>query len=158
MGEAINIRKLEPTEKDLILKIAEWYHEEWQTPIEKTLQILGNQVDDDLIFQLILMKDNKLIATGGLCNNANILNFHAKLHVFGPWVALLYTDKHYRRLGYGEKLLHQIELKAKDNNLKKIYLYTFTAERLYIRCGWRTIDKVEYKNHETVIMEKEMLY
>lgn len=157
MKKAISIRKLEPTEKDLILKIANWYYEEWNTPIEKTIRRLSTQAKDDLFFQLILTRENKPIATGGLCNNVNILNVHPQLNKFGPWVALLYTDKDYRGQGYGEALLRQIESCAIDSGLVKIYLYTFTAEALYKRCGWKVTDQVVYKNQETVIMEKELL-
>ena len=40
--------------------------------------------------------------------------------------------------------------------LPAIYLYTFTAESLYTKCGWKTIDKVSYKGYGTVIMQKEI--
>ena len=56
--------------------------------------------------------------------------------------------------GFGTMLLNQIEHCAKERGLTKIYLYTFTAESLYRRCGWKELDRVMYKDHDTVIMEK----
>jgi GNAT superfamily N-acetyltransferase len=154
MAPKITITKLDPTDKDLILKIANWYYEEWNTPIEKTIRRLTNQPNGDVLFQLVLAKDNEVVATGGLCNNVNILKVHEKLRKFKPWLALLYTAKDYRNQGLGKMLLEQIERCAKEEKLSKIYLYTFTAESLYRRCGWKQIDRVHYKGHDTVVMEK----
>ncbi len=156
MEQEIIIRKLCSTEKDLILKIAHWYFDEWNTPIDKTIRRLTNQPSDDVLCQLVLIKEDKLIATGGLYNNVNISNIHRKFGKFKPWIALLYTDKSYRNHGLGKILLEQIESCAKEYNLTKIYLYTFTAETLYRRCGWKQIERVTYKDHDTVVMEKEI--
>ena len=79
-----------------------------------------------------------------------------ELATFKPWVALLYTDKDYRNQGLGRLLLEQLEHCAQESKLSKIYLYTFTAESLYRRCGWKQIERVVYKDKDTVVMEKEL--
>ena len=156
MASEILINKLDPTDKDLGLKIANWYFDEWNTSIDKTIHRLTNQPNEDVLFQLVLSKENKVIATGGLCNNVSILKEYDKFKKFKPWVALLYTEKNYRNQGLGKVLLEQIEWLAKENNLTKIYVYTFTAESLYKRCGWTQIERVNYKDHDTVVMEKDI--
>jgi GNAT superfamily N-acetyltransferase len=156
MNRNIKISKLDPTAQELIQKIANWYFNEWNTPIEKTISRLSNQPGHDTIFQLVLALENEVVATGGLCNTVNIYHVHPKLKAYKPWVALLYTQEDYRNRGYGELLLNQIEDSAKEIGLTKIYLYTFTAESLYRRCGWREIDRVSYKGHDTVVMEKKL--
>lgn len=156
MEKQITVRKLKSAEMDLIVKIAKWYFDEWHTPIDKTIHRLANQPNDDVLFQLVLIKENKLVATGGLCNNVNIFHVHPKFKKFKPWVALLYTDEPYRNQGLGKMLLEKIEQCAKETGLTKIYLYTFTAESLYRRSGWRQVERVQYKNHDTVVMEKEI--
>ncbi len=69
---------------------------------------------------------------------------------------MLYTDKNFRNKGIGGLLLKEIENAAKDLGLSKIYLYTNSAERLYRRNQWMTIEKIIYKGKETAIMEKEI--
>ena len=115
-----------------------------------------NQPNEDVLFQIVLSKENKVIATGGLCNNVGILKDYEKFNKFKPWVALLYTEKSYRNKGLGKLLLEQIEWLAKENKLSKIYVYTFTAESLYSRCGWTQIERVNYKDHDTVVMQKDL--
>jgi GNAT superfamily N-acetyltransferase len=156
MASEILINKLEPTDKDLILKIANWYFDEWNTPIDKTIHRLTNQPNEDVLFQLVLTKENNVIATGGLCNNVGILKVHEKFNKFKPWVALLYTENSYRHQGLGKLLLEQLEWFAKESKLAKIYVYTYTAESLYRRCGWTQIERVNYKDHDTVVMEKDI--
>jgi GNAT superfamily N-acetyltransferase len=157
MKSKVKISKLNPNDKVSIGKIANWYFNEWNTPIEKTIERLSNLPNNDTIFQAVLTIDGKLIATGGLSINVNIYNKLPELKQFKPWIALLYTQSEYRNKGLGQKLLEFIEQCAKENKLNKIYLYTFTAELFYKRNGWREIKKVNYKNHKTIVMEKSII-
>lgn len=115
---------------------------------------MANHPNNDVVFQIVLGKSNKLIATGGLYNNVGIFQAHPKFKEFSPWVALLYTDAESRNMGFGRELLGKIEEIAKEKGFKKLYLFTFTAESLYIRAGWRELERVEYKGHDTAVMEK----
>lgn len=156
LQKKINISVLDSKDKDQILKIANWYYDEWGTPIGKTIDRLSNQPSADVLFQLILTVGKEVIATGCVCFDVNILNINEHLNKFKPWVGLLYTNNQYRNKGYGKLLLDELEQKAKEYHFSKIYLYTFTAESLYIKNGWKQIDQVNYKDHETVIMEKKL--
>ena len=154
MATETTIHQLNAADQQSILKIANWYNDEWNTPLEKTIHRLSNQPNKDVLFQLILSNNNQVVATGGLCYQVNLLNVHPAYGKLGPWVALLYTDKEHRNQGHGKRLLEQIEQHARDCGLDKIYLYTFTAVALYKRSGWITIATVNYKEHDTVVMEK----
>ncbi|MEO1032688.1 MAG: GNAT family N-acetyltransferase [Bacteroidota bacterium] len=156
MNSKIKIDKLDPNDKVSICRIADWYFKEWDTPIEKTIKRLSNQSKDDIIFQAILTIDEELIATGGLCINVNIYNQYPELKAFKPWIGLLYTRVEFRNRGFGQRLLEFIEQYAKDINLNKIYLYTFTAQSFYETNGWTVMKSVEYKDHNTYVMEKEI--
>ena len=156
MMEEISFYKVQSNNNSLIEIIANWYLNEWNIPIEYTFKRLSNIPNDDVIFQLILLKENEPIATGGLYNRVGLLNFHPKYQKFGPWVALLYTVEKKRNLGFGEKLLYKIEDISKEMDLNKIYLHTFSAEQLYLKNNWIPIERVAYKGHLTVIMEKAL--
>lgn len=152
--ESIFIKKLDPADKEYILEIANWYYEEWNTPIDKTAGRLSSKTGNDIILQLVLMRGDKVIATGGLYNNVNIYRDHPKLKKFSPWVGSLYTHENYRNKGYGTLLLNRIENGARERGYKKIYLYTYMAESLYRNYGWREFTKVVYKDHDTAVMKK----
>jgi len=156
MKDEISFHKVQSNNNGLIELIANWYFTEWDIPIENTLKRLENTPNNDVIFQLILSRDDEPIATGGLYNKVGLLNDHPKFKKFGPWVALLYTIKNNRNLGFGKKLLYKIEEISKGMGLNRIYLHTFTAERLYLKNNWKPIERVAYKGHVTVVMKKEI--
>ena len=66
MASEIVFHRLKSTDTNLIELIAHWYYNEWAIPIEETRQRLTNQLKGDVLFQLVLTKDNEPIATGGL--------------------------------------------------------------------------------------------
>lgn len=152
----IAIKRVGAGHRDLIETVARWYQHEWSTPIEQTIKRLVHQSDEGIPFHLVLTIDDEAVAAGGIRNQVNIYKSHPQLMKFRPWLALLYTHKDYRNRGFGELLLDRIEKTAKTAGQDTLYLYTFTAESLYKRCGWREIDRVIYKDHDTVIMKKEL--
>lgn len=152
----IKIEKLDPEDTESILKIAGWYFKEWETSIEKTIDRLTSQPNNNTLIQLVAILNNELVATGGLCNNVSIYKKHKKLKKYKPWIGLLYTSKDYRNKGIGSMVLENLEQHAKDLNLETIYLYTFTAESFYKRSGWAEIDTVRYKEHNTAVMMKNL--
>jgi len=156
MQPTIIITPLDPADKDLILKIARWYFREWNTPIDKTVRLLTTYPNEVVLIQVILTVEGEVVATGSIRHLPNILNRHGCLSQFGPWLGALYTQAEYRRQGLGKMLLENLEREARKEGLSKIYLYTFTAESLYKRCGWKVITRVTYKDHDTVVMEKDL--
>jgi N-acetylglutamate synthase-like GNAT family acetyltransferase len=81
---------------------------------------------------------------------------HERFRNLKPWVALLYIEQKYRRLGGGKLLLEEIERQAREIKQNEIYSYTFTAESLFVKCGWNEVDRVKYKGYDTVILKKEI--
>ncbi len=156
MEDGILFHKVRSNENNFIELIAEWYLNEWDIPIEQTSKRLANIPNDDVIFQLLLLKNNEPVATGGLYNKINLLKVHPKFLKFKPWVALLYTPPKNRNRGFAEKLLFKIEDIANELGFKELYLHSFTAERLYLKNKWIAFDRVEYKEHITAVMKKEI--
>jgi len=150
------IDTLKPTDKNFIDTIAEWYFLEWNMPIESTIQRLSDLPNQDTIFHLIVTLEDKLIATGGLRNNVNILKVYSEFEKYKPWVASLYTQKEYRNAGLGQILLKSVEQTAKGIGLEQIYLYTFSAEGFYLKRGWTEIHTVDYRNQDTIVMHKSI--
>lgn len=152
----IKCQFVRPDDTETIELIAGWYFDEWAIPRERTISRLKNHPNEDILFQVILKQGNNPIATGGLYNNVGILQVHPKYKELSPWVALLYTSREYRNNGFGTKLLEEIKEAARERQISTLYLYTFTAEILYIRNGWTVMERVDYRGQDTVVMKKEI--
>jgi GNAT superfamily N-acetyltransferase len=156
MEKLITIRPLDAGETEVISQIARWYEAEWGTPPEKTIRRFSNIPGKDVIFHLVLRINDEVIAAGGLWNDVNIFNFHEKLKEYQPWVAAIYTDESHRKRGLGSLVLEHIEERAMVLGLQKLYLYTYSANDLYEKYGWKPIDVVQYRGQETAVMEKHL--
>ena len=156
MRSSIHIEVLQTSDKENIQTIAEWYWNEWNTPQNKTVRRLTGQPDEGVVRQFIASYNNQLVATVGLCDEVSIFNEYPDFKKYTPWVGLLYTHQDFRNKGIGELLLKYLEVEALGMEIPNIYLYTFTAEAMYQRCGWLPMKKIEYKEHETVLMYKSL--
>lgn len=157
MKDKITFDKIQSkNSEDLIELIAHWYFDEWGIPMEYSCKRLTNIPNKDVVFQLILFKNNNPVATGGLYKKVNLLNVYPKFKIFEPWIGLLYTTKENRNLGFGTKLLLKIEELSKEIGYNTIYLHTYSAEKLYLSNNWKSIDKAHYKEHTTIVMRKEL--
>lgn len=154
MSDDFKLIRLLPADGHLITLVAEWYQAEWGIVPEKTIKRLAQQGGDDVFFQLGVVVEGQLIATGGLAYWVGLLNECPRLEDLGPWVSLLYTIPSFRGRGHGVRLLHAIESSAASMGFRQLYLHTFTAEALYKRNGWAVIDSAAYKGHVTAIMTK----
>lgn len=156
MDQPVSINQLDRLDRKAIQEIAGWYLTEWQIPEATTIERLTNQSEDDIVSHFVASVDGCTVATGGLHKKVGILKVYPGMREFGPWVAVLYTIPHFRKRGIGEQLMARIEKAAREAGFKKIYLYTYTAESLYRKCGWEVIERVPYKGHACALMEKSM--
>ncbi len=85
-----------------------------------------------------------------------MLDIEPQFNIYGPWLALVYTTTENRNKGYGALLCEKIEEHAKELKLKEIYLFTHTAESLYIRLGWTPFERLAIKDINIVVMKKEL--
>ncbi|UTW61270.1 GNAT family N-acetyltransferase [bacterium SCSIO 12741] len=156
MNEVYQFEQIDPNDRKTQQTIARWYEQEWTTPQDKTLSRLASLSPEGQEFHFLVRHEGEPIAAGGLSNEVHLLKVHPEYQKYGPWVALLYTLPSYRNRGIGKQLLEQVETEAGRRGLSRIYLYTFTAESLYLRAGWRAIERFIYRGNDAVIMEKEI--
>jgi len=150
------IEKLRTKDHLNIEKIAKWYFDEWETPLDKTIQRLSNPNNPNVYCQMVARFNNELVSTAGLYQDVNLLKVYPQYQSLGPWIGLLYTLPKYRKQGLGTSVLNALEKEAIKLKLQKIYLYTFTAETLYKKAGWMSIERLRYKGQDTVIMGKAL--
>ncbi len=74
------------------------------------------------------------------------------LHQLTPWLAGLYVATEQRRHGVGAALVRAIERVARQRGHDRLHLYTDNAEPFYVRLGWQTIDRFDWKGKPAVLM------
>jgi GNAT superfamily N-acetyltransferase len=76
---------------------------------------------------------------------------------FTPWLSGLFVLPEYRRAGIGRALIRHCEETASALGVRRLYLYTTTAETLYAQLGWRPLTRERYGSEEVLIMAKDLV-
>ena len=74
-----------------------------------------------------------------------------------PWLAGVYVVPEARGCGYATKLVATVEQASRLSSIPVIWLYTNTAERLYKRVGWQTVEVVEREGKRPVTLMRKSL-
>jgi GNAT superfamily N-acetyltransferase len=132
--------------------LAGWHHSQWSylNP-DRTLaeRIDGMQLHltPDFIPTTFVAAEDKLFGSAAIieCD----MDTRKEL---SPWLASVYVAPEFRKRGIGTKLVLRVMEKAKDNNIKTLYLYTPDRESFYARLGWSTLEKTDYHGYPVTIM------
>jgi GNAT superfamily N-acetyltransferase len=136
--------------------IADWYLSEWNIPVQSTHERIKNLSPDNSEFQILMLHNNKPVATGGLYNHVALLDREPRLKIYKNWLALVYTKPKFRGTGLGALICIYIQDYAKSLGLKEIYLFTHAAENLYKRLGWQQVERLSLAGKDIVVMKKEL--
>lgn len=145
---------VKPGDTALIGQIAAMYLDEWQIPLQNTIDRLSNMPEDGIPFHIVLKVNGIPVCTGGLHYDVGLVRIEPRFEPLGPWVALIYTTPAFRGQGLGAKICTMVEDRARELGLEQLYLYTATAEKLYARLGWIAGERVIYRELEAVVMRK----
>lgn len=74
-----------------------------------------------------------------------------------PWLAGVYVVPGARGRGFATKLVATVEQASRLSSIPVIWLYTNTAERLYTRAGWQTVEVVEREGKRPVTLMRKSL-
>jgi len=74
-----------------------------------------------------------------------------------PWLAGLFVDPAFRGRGYASALVRRIETFAQAASVPVLWLYTVSAEPLYLRLGWHRVGIEQENGHEVVLMRRLLL-
>jgi N-acetylglutamate synthase-like GNAT family acetyltransferase len=59
----------------------------------------------------------------------------------------------WRRRGIGSKLVRRLVERARELGVETLYLYTPDQDQLYERLGWETVERLDYRDEEVVLMK-----
>lgn len=144
-----------PDDEKSIEIISDWYYSEWKIPKEKTIANLKSRTSNSQ-FQVLMTLNGVPISTGGLYNHIGLLDKVPRLNIFKNWLALVYTIPDMRHKGYGALLCDHISSNSKKIGINEIYLFTDTAEKLYIRLGWHVIERLTIDDRNIAVMKKDV--
>lgn len=73
-----------------------------------------------------------------------------------PWIAGVWVSEDRRGLGIATKLTVALQEKAKELNCQSIYLFTYNAQTLYVRLGWKYKESSSFEGKPITIFEKKI--
>lgn len=66
-----------------------------------------------------------------------------------PWLAAVFVAPAMRRRGYAAHLVAAVEAECRAKAIQTLWLYTSTAESVYARIHWHTVEIVEHRSQNT---------
>ncbi|HUZ65082.1 MAG TPA: GNAT family N-acetyltransferase [Acetobacteraceae bacterium] len=101
---------------------------------------------------LVLLTDGEPVGTASL--TAHDLDERPDLT---PWLADMFVAPHARGQGHAGRLISAIEQEARAASVSTLWLYTNTAERVYARAGWQTVETVQHNGKPFALMRRNLL-
>ncbi|HJT81653.1 MAG TPA: GNAT family N-acetyltransferase [Chthoniobacterales bacterium] len=139
-------------EKLARLSWAEWqpiYRERGQTFEDAVKNYQERTNTDCLPLTLVALHGDELVGTVSL--KYHDLDTRPNLD---PWLGALLVLPDWRGRGIARMLMRRAEAIAGKLNLKRLYLWTHSAEGLYLKLGWAVVERTEYCGKQIVVMEK----
>ena len=157
MNETFNRRQIVTTVErpDLIDTAAEWiWSAFWKKNGYSLPEIRALVESSDAVVGpsqcLLLLIDGVPVGTAGLIKSD--LNSRQELT---PWLAAMYVRPESRGRGYALELIRAVEAAAVKAGYDPIWLYTFKAEGLYRKAGWRSVERFEHEGAKPVLMRRD---
>jgi predicted N-acetyltransferase YhbS len=135
-----------------ISELARWCFEEWNSfdgrPVATVAaQLAGNCNRDGLPITFVAHRGGALAGTVSLdCSDLPGWDH------LTPWLASLYVAAPYRGAGLGAALVRHAQHFATARGIRRLYLWTPGATRLYERCGWRSFAAATYAGRPVTLM------
>ncbi|MDP9238193.1 MAG: GNAT family N-acetyltransferase [Chloroflexota bacterium] len=142
---------------DLVPLVARWHWDEWGADYddssldEWTRQLAGKTHTDRLPCSWVAFVDAEPVGSVVL----ELDGVEPRLEL-KPDVAGLYVLPSFRNRGIGSALMRACEAAAREFGVPDIYLYTESAETLYARLGWVTIERGDFLGRPVAIMRKSL--
>ncbi|MGO9585920.1 MAG: GNAT family N-acetyltransferase [Limisphaerales bacterium] len=142
-----------------IPQLAKYSHDEWKPVYGKAGMTLGDVVAsyaqrvnlNTLPLALVAIYHDTVIGTGSL--KLQDLDVRPQLT---PWVGGIFVVKEYRGQGVATALIHRLIKEARRLSVKRLYLWTSSAEVLYAKLGWMSLERFDYCGHKISVMKREI--
>lgn len=142
---------------DLVELTVRWRWNEWlrdKEPFEDALgrsrkaTAMGLQIPQSFV----LLVDDKPVGTASI--TAHDLDERPDLT---PWLAGVFVVPEARGHGYAALLVSAVENEGRRQSVQTLWLHTNTAERVYARLGWQTVETVQHNNKPVALMRRDLV-
>jgi GNAT superfamily N-acetyltransferase len=142
---------------ELAPELTRLFYEEWRTIYDQR----GQSFDDvlhtcveranigSLPLALVAFQDEELVGTVSL--KVQDLEIQPELT---PWLGGLFVIPKWRRMGVASTLIQRVIEEAQRLKLRQLYLWTASAESLYLKLGWSEVERTDYCGQRIVIMRR----
>ena len=73
-----------------------------------------------------------------------------------PWLAGVFVAANARGRGHAGRLVAAVEGLAAEASIPTLWLYTRTAEPIYARAGWRTVEVFQHHGEPHALMRRDL--
>jgi GNAT superfamily N-acetyltransferase len=156
MNDTIDIKYLADC-PETIPTLASWTFEQWgrqykMESVRVQLELFANRMNRDKIpLALVAFLGAQPVGTASL--KVREMTTHTHLPY---WLGAVYVVEQFRNQGFGTELILRTSDKARDLNVRTLYLHTPDKAGLYLRLGWEEIERTVYYDREVVILKKEL--
>jgi GNAT superfamily N-acetyltransferase len=145
--------------REIARELAKYSYGEWRSIYDQRGQTFADVLStyneraniDSLPLALVGFQGEQLVGTVSL--KAHDLDIRAEL---SPWLGGLFVIPTRRRLGVASMLIERALGEARRLKLKRLYLWTVSAESLYRKLGWSEVERCEYCGQQIVIMQRDL--
>jgi GNAT superfamily N-acetyltransferase len=141
---------------ELTDELAQLAWAEWQSLYEQRGETFSNALRkyreriniNRLPLALVALVDKELVGTVSLKHND--LDIRPEIN---PWLGGVFVIPEWRRRGVASLLMRRAVEEARRLNLGRLFLWTSSAESLYLKLGWQPVERTEYCGKSIVIMQ-----
>jgi GNAT superfamily N-acetyltransferase len=139
--------------QQFIPTLARWHHQEWAylRPGDSVEARIGRLRDacghTEIPTVVIAFTDFTLLGSAMLV--AHDMDTRMDL---SPWLAGVFVSPEHRQHGIGSALVRRVAEDAWMLGVHRLYLYTPSVEKFYLRLGWSVVERTGYRGVDVVVM------
>jgi GNAT superfamily N-acetyltransferase len=142
--------------RSAVLELAAYGFNEWRRIYDKRGISLNDVVaafearanDDRLPLAVVAIENGNVIGTGSL----KVEDLEIRLEL-SPWLGGIFVVPEYRDRGVATAIIQRLLQEAGRLKLSVLYLWTPSAESLYARLGWKTMERLDYCGYSMSLMQ-----
>ena len=142
-----------------IPRLAQYCFNEWRPVYDKRGMSLKDVIAafetraniDRLPLAVVAIEHGNVIGTGCL----KLEDLEIRPHL-SPWLGGLFVVPEYRNRGVATAMIRHLLEEAQSFQLGVLYLWTPSAESLYAKLGWKTVERLDYCGYSVAVMQLEL--
>lgn len=141
---------------DLLTFVARWAHEEFWSRVGKTLEetqrlFTPKRGPEWLPRTFVLLENETPVGMASIVEH----DLESRPE-WTPWLAAVVVDRAARGRGHSRTLVRSIEDFARANGVETLWLFTWSAEAIYAKYGWRPVERLQQNGREIVVMNRNL--